>query len=96
MIYAISISLFVILLISYKIFKGNITRPSVIFTSGLFLASLVASSFAKQWDLITMDKKTIFMIIGGSLLAFVTDLLTCRVNNTKKEGQGSNIHLFEC
>lgn len=91
MIYAISISLFVILLISYKIFKGNITRPSVIFTSGLFLASLVACSFAKQWDLITMDKKTIFMIIGGSLLAFVTDLLTCRVNNTKKEGLPNEI-----
>lgn len=91
MIYTISISLFVILLISYKIFKGNITRPSVIFTSGLFLASLVACFFAKQWSLMAMDWKTQFMLIGGSLLAFVTDALSCKSNNTKQEGCTNNI-----
>lgn len=90
MIYAISISLFVILLISYKIFKGNITRPSVIFTSGLFLASLVACSFAKEWELLVMDWKTQFMIIGGSMLALVTDYFSYKPSTSnfgKKKGE---------
>ena len=73
MIFTISVSLFFILLFSFKIFKGNITRPSFIFTSGMFLASLVACSFAKEWELLVMDWKTQFMIIGGSMLALVTD-----------------------
>ena len=79
-----------ILLVSFKIFKGNITRPSFIFTSGMFLASLVACSFAKEWELLVMDWKTQFMIIGGSMLALVTDYFSYKPSTSnfgKKKGE---------
>lgn len=89
MIFTISASLFFILLFSFKLFKGNITRPSFIFTSGMFLASLLACLFAKEWELLVMDWKTQFMIIGGSVLALVTDYSSCnpsKSNFGKKKG----------
>lgn len=90
MIYVICTSLMLILLVSFKIFKGNITRPSFIFTSGMFLASLVACSFAKEWELLVMDWKTQFMIIGGSMLALVTDYFSYKPSTSnfgKKKGE---------
>lgn len=81
MILSVVITLLVILLISYTKFKGNIARPSILFTSGIFLACCMAFFFRQEWNLNSMNPTTIYFLIGGSVVAFILDSLFCK--NTK-------------
>ena len=80
MISIVLISLFVILIISIYKFGSNPTRPSVLFTSGMFVMTLIAFMLRKEWKLDVMQSDTVVLLVGGSIIAFITDYIVSKKN----------------
>lgn len=83
MISVVLLSIFVILLISFYKFGSNPTRPSVLFSSGMLMMALIAFTLRKEWKLDIMQSDTVFLLIGGSIVAFLTDYYVSKKNALK-------------
>lgn len=75
MIESLFVSLFFLLLLTYISFKGDLTSPSFMFISGFTICSYIACGYKQEWGLIQLHFITYYIIVGGSILCYITEFL---------------------
>lgn len=80
MIYILFILSVVLLILNYKISKGEIANPAFIFMLGFTFSSGMACFYSKKWEL-GLHFNTFFMILMGSIIYSFITLITKKIIN---------------
>lgn len=78
------ISLLLLLLISYIIFKKDFLSPSFVFTAGFCYSSVWAYFFRKKWSL-NLNTNTYLVIVGGVLTFLMFSIIINKSIGNKKK-----------
>ena len=92
MIYLLSLTLIIILILSYYTNEKDIITPSFIFTLSFAFSSIWAVAYADIWNLNTFHKDTYFVITGGVLLFVIVSLLVKGIFSIKNQQKDIEIH----